>query len=105
MYCPKCKSDRAHRSHRRGLWERLAGILSFYPYRCRECYYRFLRFRYGKVPDREGGPTSTEREIRSTRSAIRWRRKKQEVALYLMGLVVFLIILYFITRPASPQGS
>ena len=100
MICPKCKADRSHRSHRKGLWERLAALFAFHPYRCHACKHRFMRFRYGAEAD-EGDPTSTEREIRATRSAIRWKRKKQEVLLYGIGLLFFLVVLYFITRPSA----
>lgn len=100
MICPKCKENRAHRSHRKGVWEYVAGFFAFYATRCHGCGYRFLRFRYAPgAQERE--PTATEREIRSTRSAIKWRRKKQELFLYLLGALVFLVFLYFVTRPAA----
>lgn len=100
MICPKCKEDRAHRSHRKGLRQYIGGWFAFYPYRCHACEHRFLRFRYAPgSPSLE--PTPTEREIRSTRNAIRWRRKKQELVLYLIGILVFLIFLYMITRPTA----
>ena len=100
MLCPKCKEDRAHRSHRRGVWEYVAALLAYYPYRCHACEKRFLRFKYAKgEPGHE--PTSTEREIRSTRRAIKWRRKKQELVLYALGILVFLVFLYLITQPRS----
>jgi hypothetical protein len=83
--------------------EHLAGLFAFYPHRCHACQARFLRFRYASEPYGEGGPTSTEREIRSTRTQIRWKRKKQELLLYALGLLVFLLALYFITRPYTPR--
>ena len=46
MYCPKCRADHAHRSHRKGLTEHLASLFAFYPYRCDACQHRFLRSRY-----------------------------------------------------------
>jgi hypothetical protein len=104
MICPKCKSDRAHRSHRRGLLERIAGILLLYPHRCHACQHRYLRFKYGRMPDGSGGPSHTEREIRQTRAAVRWKQKKQELLLYAIGLLLFLVFLYYITRPANRLG-
>jgi hypothetical protein len=54
MWCPNCKTDRAHRS--------------------------------------------TEREIRANRRARAWKRKKRHLTVYGLSLVVFLIMLYSITR-------
>jgi rubredoxin len=98
MLCPKCKVDHAHRSHRRG-WERLAALIGYYPYRCRECGYRFLQFRYASPSESPAKHSETEREIKSTRMRIRWQRKKRALLLYGFGALVFLGFLYFITRP------
>jgi hypothetical protein len=96
VLCPKCKTDHAHRSHRRGPLELLASLVAIYPYRCRECGHRFLTFRYA-APDQAAG-TSTVREILSTRRHIEWRRKRREFLLYGSGLFLFLVFLYYITR-------
>src|SRR2546430_5081924 len=40
--CPKCESEKTHRSHRQGLTEHLTSVASIYPYRCDECNHRFL---------------------------------------------------------------
>jgi hypothetical protein len=105
MLCPKCKIDHAHRSHRKGL-ERLVGIFGYYPYRCRECGHRFLHFRYASLPEGPPGKRSeTEREIRSTRVRIRWKRKKRALLLYGFGALVFLSFLYYITRPGNFSGN
>jgi hypothetical protein len=105
VICPKCKSDRAHRSHRRGILERLVAVVAVYAYRCHACEYRFLRFRYapGALPELA---SSTEREIRSTRSSIKWRRKRREVLIYGTGFALFLAFLYYITRQRdSGEGN
>jgi hypothetical protein len=98
VICPKCKANRAHRSHRRGFWEHLASFFAYYPHRCRACNYRFMRFKYASSRPSDAEPSHTEREIRATRSAIRWKRKKQEFVLYAIGLLVFFVFLYFVTR-------
>jgi transposase-like protein len=103
VICPKCKANRAHRSHRRGLWEHLAVFFAHYPYRCHACKHRFLRFRYAVADG--GEPSSTEAEIRATRSAAKWKQKKQELLLYGLGLLIFLVFLYFITRPSANPVS
>ena len=104
MVCPKCKIDHAHRSHRKGL-ERLAGLFGYYPYRCRECGHRFLHLGYALPQELTGKQSETEREIRSMRARIRWRRKRRTLLLYGFGALVFLGFLYFITRPGSFSGG
>jgi hypothetical protein len=106
VICPKCKVDQAHRSHRRGLLERLVTELAIYPYRCRACQHRFLRFRYSDSPIPL--PSSgAEREVRATRRSIKWRRKRRELLLYGTGFALFLAFLYYITRPhdGSSDGN
>lgn len=105
MFCPKCKTDHAHRSHRRGLPELLASVIAIYPYQCRDCALRFHRFRY--AAPREGAKSDTVREIRSTRNALVWKRKRREILLYGGAVLFFLAFLYFITRErgASPDGG
>jgi transposase-like protein len=105
VLCPKCKTDHAHRSHRRGLFELLASLIAIYPYKCRDCNFRFRRFRYAapeKMPHND-----TVREIRATRNALAWKRKRREILLYGTGALLFLVFLYFITRErsGSPDGG
>src|ERR1700720_56111 len=40
--CPSCEGNATHRSHRRGIIERVASTISIYPYRCDGCNNRFL---------------------------------------------------------------
>jgi hypothetical protein len=99
--CPKCKSDRAHRSHRVGLTEHLLSIVGFFPYDCRDCHNRVLRFR---EPSYQAGPSansSTEREIVAIRTIRVRKRKQREILLYGLALLVFVAILYFLTREPS----
>ena len=104
MLCPKCKIDHAHRSHRKGL-EYLAALFGYYPYRCRECGHRFLQFRYAGPPESTGKHSETEREIRSTRVRVRWKRKKRALLLYGFCALIFAGFLYFITRPGGLMGN
>ena len=104
MVCPNCKADRAHRSHRRNLWEHLAALLAISPYRCHACEHRFLRFRYAEgplAPASSGG----EREVRATRRSMTWRRKRREALLYGFGFLLFLAFLYYITRQRDTSGE
>ena len=102
MVCPKCKADRSHRSHRRGVKERLAALFSYHPYRCHECGYRFLLYRYAEQPTQEP-LTATERQIKSLRQTIRKKRSRREMLLYSSALMLFLLILYFIVRERVAQ--
>jgi hypothetical protein len=102
LICPKCSNDKAHRSHRRGFAEQLAGVIGFRAYRCHGCEHRFVRFRYASEPS-PGEVAPSEREVRVTRSALRWKSKRREILLYAFGLLLFLVFLYFITRERGPS--
>jgi hypothetical protein len=44
LTCPLCRSDRIHRSTRRGLFERkVLALLFLRPFRCDRCDHRFIR--------------------------------------------------------------
>lgn len=108
MVCPKCKADEAHRSHRQGVYERVASVLSYYPYRCRGCNHRFLTKRQEtetSAASREH--RATEREIRATRRAKRWHQRRAELIVYLAAAILFIAFLYFLTRErsGSSEGS
>lgn len=104
MWCPRCKNDRAHRSHRKGVEEFLASIFAYYPYRCRECQHRFLHNRNETSLGPSAHP-STEREIRATRKAKDWQRKKRHLVIYGMALFIFLAFLYIVTRDRGPSDN
>ena len=72
-------------------------MFAFNRYRCHACEHRFLRFRYteGALPVRT---SAAAREVRATRSALRWRRKRREFVLYSSCFLLFLAFLYYITR-------
>ena len=105
MLCPKCRKDRFHRSHRRGLWEHLASLASRYPYRCRDCGYRALQPRYA-TEDAAANQVPKDREVTATRGAIEWRRRRREFLLFAGGFLLFVAFLYFITREhGGPAGG
>ena len=44
--CPRCQGESVHRSHRRGMVERVVcALLLISPFRCEDCDYRYFRFR------------------------------------------------------------
>ena len=103
MLCPKCKTHRTDRSHRRGLLEHCIAVAGYYPYRCRNCQRRFLRFRYWSIRETAAAETpaghpGVQREIRATRGAMKAKRKRRELLLYGVALVLFLAFLYYVTR-------
>lgn len=100
MLCPKCKAHEAYRSHRHGIFDYLASALGFYPYHCHGCDCRFRRFRFANL-EKYTPAGSTEREIRSTRSAIEWKRRRREFVLYGIGVALFLVFLRFIIQEKS----
>ena len=107
MTCPKCKSDTAHRSHRRNLLEQAAAVIAIYPYRCHKCSHRFLKSKYVKEQAPSSpGVASTEREIRATRNAVKVQRRRRELLLYGTCFGFFLAFLYYITREkGSPSDG
>src|ERR1019366_6758644 len=104
MVCPKCNTDRAHRSHRTGLTEHVFSIAGYHPYRCRQCSHRFLSLRDAPAEPATPAARGVEREISSTRGAIRWKRKRRDILLYGSALIVFGVVLYFLTREPSMGG-
>ena len=105
MLCPKCKTGRAHRSHRQGLSEYGASLFGLYPYRCKPCEHRFLRRRESAAEPMPKSATAVEREVRATRKAIQWKRKRREFLLYGLGLLLFVAFLYFIVRDRGPSSD
>jgi hypothetical protein len=101
MRCPKCKVDSVHRSHRVSSWERLISWVGFRPYRCLTCQYRFLGCGDGSA--NLAVPRGT-REISATRNALRRKGKVRNLLLYGSALLVYLVILYYLTREPSMGG-
>ena len=97
MLCPRCQTDHFHRSHRRGLLEHLASLAARYPYRCRDCGYRALQSRYA-TGEAAATKIPKDREIKATRGAVEWKRRRREFLLYAWGFLLFVAFLYFITR-------
>ena len=101
MLCPKCKTDNAHRSHRACLKERLTSIVGYVPYRCRDCAFRFLHFRYS-LPEPVATPLrGVEKEIAATQGSLRRKQRRRELVLYVSALTLFVVVLYFLTREPS----
>ena len=97
MICPKCKTDHAHRSHRECWKDYVLSYFQYFPYRCRSCETRFFKLRRNPPKIKEK-PTSTEAEIRATRASYRRKQKRREFLLYGSALLVFLGLVYYLTR-------
>jgi hypothetical protein len=97
MMCRKCKTG----------WKDYAvSLFQYYPYRCKACGTRFFELR-PKPPENAEKPTSTETEIRATRTAQEWKRKRREFLLYASALLCFVVFLYFVARSTgqAPDGN
>jgi hypothetical protein len=68
------------------------------PYRCHGCNYRFVRAKHAgdTAPSTR---SAAERQVRATRTKLRWRRKKQELMLYGVGILLFVAFLYYLIHP------
>jgi predicted Zn-ribbon and HTH transcriptional regulator len=85
--CPKCRSDAIKRAHRQGLKERLSSLVLVYPYRCRKCGHRFLRFRRPS-----GSPPKSSNKTNPA------QKRRRELLLYGLGILLFLALLSFLVR-------
>jgi predicted Zn-ribbon and HTH transcriptional regulator len=92
--CPKCDSDAVKRTHRQGLKERLASLFLLYPYRCRKCETRFLQLR---TP---GGATHG-----NSNKIEPWKKRRREILLYGVGILLFLALLSFIVRERNEPSD
>jgi hypothetical protein len=99
VLCPKCNSDSAHRSHRRGVTHYLGSLFEWYPYRCK-CGHRFVQRRHF-IPIPSGKSKAVESEIRNTRATARRAVKRRELLLFGGVLLLFAAFLYFLTRERS----
>lgn len=96
MNCPKCKSDKAHRSHKKGAVDFLNSLVQRIPYRCHDCKLRFYAFRAGETSPRLR--SAEERRIMKIRRQMRWRKSKNEIAVYALGLVVMAGVVYLLLQ-------
>ena len=104
MLCTKCQTDTAHRSHRVGLRERLASLAGYYPYRCRKCGHRFRGLRRTEEEPATPAAKGAEREIAFTQGSRRRKAWRRVILLYGCALIVFGVLLYYLTREPSMGG-
>ncbi len=103
MFCPKCKADAGHRSHRRNVRDFLLSLFGWYPYRCK-CGHRFSQRRDFVLP----AGTSVkmvESEIRTTRAAALRSIRRRELLLFGGALLLFAAFLYYLTRERAPTSD
>ena len=85
--CPKCGSTHVHRSHRRNITERLAGLVGAKMKRCHECNFRFVQL-YGS--------TLLWSDFRRVLYKVAW------AGVIMAALVIVLaVVLWFSSRQAS----
>jgi hypothetical protein len=76
------------------LWEHLATIGGTRPYSCRECAHRFAS---RQRPLAEAVQPAAQ-EVSSSRRISRWRRKRLHLILYGAAMLMFAVILYYLSR-------
>ena len=81
--CPRCKSRRVHRSHRRSGWDRLLFALGGEILRCHDCRYRHASFSLFSIP--LGSPGAD-------------RQHWTNVAVMASGFAVCLLVLLWMIR-------
>jgi hypothetical protein len=92
LICPNCGEQRAHRSHRSGIKDRLMRLFEMIPYRCRKCSKRFYAYRAGEKSAKMRTPE--ERKIMELRRRLRWKRSRRELFVYGMAAVILLVVIY-----------
>lgn len=92
MICPKCRENRAHRSHRSGPKDYLLRMFHQIPYRCHNCKARFYAYRSGERSEKLR--THEEMKIMQLRRKIRWKRSKRELAVYGVAAGILVVIVY-----------
>ncbi len=103
MTCPYCEENRAHRSHRKGLNDRMHLLFKQIPYRCKNCSRRLYAYRAGEDSPRMR--THEERKIMELRRRLRWKRTKRELVIYGFGALCFAVVIYFLIRPSTPASG
>jgi hypothetical protein len=88
--CPRCQSARVFRRHRLTHWQNWLSRLNYYPYRCHACGYRFT----------DKSQSSVSPEVRPEVRRQRIRRVIGDIVIGAICLAVFLLFLYFVSRPA-----
>ena len=92
MICPKCKENRAHRSHRAGLTDRFLRLFQQIPYRCHGCNQRFYAYRAGERSSKLR--SHEEMKIMQLRRRLRWKRSRLALAMYGLATLVLIAIIY-----------
>jgi hypothetical protein len=103
MICPKCNENRAHRSHRSGIKDRLYRLVEMIPYRCHNCSARFYAYRAGESSSKLR--TREEQKIMQLRRRLKWKRSKRELAVYGIAAIIFLAFLYMELQQRVPAGD
>jgi len=96
MICPKCKEDRAHRSHRAGIRDRILHFFSQIPYRCHACNHRFYAYRDGETSPRLR--TAEEIRIMRLRRKMRWKKSRIELAAYAICSIIVAAVIYYLIQ-------
>ena len=100
MICPSCNEPEAHRSHREGLSDWIAGLANQTPYRCRSCKKRFYIYRHGEASSNLR--TAEERRILKIRRKYKWRKSKRQLLAFAIFSVLLVAVLYVLMQQRAP---
>lgn len=94
MICPKCRENKAHRSRRSGLRDRLAGLFLRTPHRCGSCKLRFY------VNLRAEGAlklrTPEEKRVIKLRRELQARKIRRQLLGYGLSSLILVLVLYYL---------
>jgi hypothetical protein len=100
VICPACNEPQAHRSHRAGFQDWLAGLGKRTPYRCRACKERFYVYLHGETSSKMRTPE--EQRIMKIRRRYKWKQSKRQLIAYGFCAVIFVGILILILQQRTP---
>ena len=105
--CSACRGTKIRRSHRSNLLESFLSLFQVYPYRCEDCGARFFRKRHRQhVPkERTKAPGSLLARGSKRRQQNRLSRTRREVILYALGMLAFVLFLYYVTHEHSSRPA
>jgi hypothetical protein len=82
----------------------VASLAGYYPYRCPKCGTRFQALRNKEAEAAAPATRTLEREISTTQGARRRKAWRRGLVLYGLALILFGVLLYYLTREPSMGG-
>ncbi len=93
MICPKCRENKAHRSRRSGVRDRLAGLFLRTPYRCGACKARFYVNLRAESAFKLRTPE--EKRVIKLRRELQARKIRRQLIGYGLSSLILVLVLYY----------